>query len=404
MATINLVLDTRRVKKDETYPLVFRLRLGDKFSDISTGFSIPLKQWDKKTSSIVKDQVSNDQLEELRAHYLKRLRSYLVANVGKETIKDIKIYLTNKQHEELTILEFWNQHIESLRTAGRDGGARVYENSLSGLGSEIDFNVPFSKIAYSDLMKLEECLYKRGMSANGISVYMRTFRAICNKAIDLDVVSSEWYPFRKYKLKKDKTTPRVITIAEMRAYFNLNLSADHHNYRSWQLGKLIFLLRGINLKDLLLLSSSNIKGDRVIYKRSKTGKIYSVKITPEVWQILSQFSSGETLLGILTKADMKDGQQFVKTYTQKRGIINKHLKKIGQMLNTQTEITTYVFRYSYANIAKQLGYSKDVIAEALGHEYGNSVTGIYLEQFDLEVVDEMNERIINSIVNVRVAA
>ena len=36
--------------------------------------------------------------------------------------------------------------------------------------------------------------------------------------------------------------------------------------------------------------------------------------------------------------------------------------------------------------------NKDLIAEALGHEYGNAVTGIYLEPFDLDKVDEMNER------------
>ncbi len=60
-------------------------------------------------------------------------------------------------------------------------------------------------------------------------------------------------------------------------------------------------------------------------------------------------------------------------------------------------LTTYVFRYTYANIAKQLGFSKDLIAEALGHEYGNSITGIYLEMFDLEMVDSMNERIINEV-------
>ena len=57
-----------------------------------------------------------------------------------------------------------------------------------------------------------------------------------------------------------------------------------------------------------------------------------------------------------------------------------------------------VFRYSFENVAKQLGYSKDLIAEALGHEYGNSVTGIYLEQFDLEITDSMNEKIIASVI------
>jgi integrase/recombinase XerD len=39
-----------------------------------------------------------------------------------------------------------------------------------------------------------------------------------------------------------------------------------------------------------------------------------------------------------------------------------------------------------------------MIAEALGHEYGNSVTGIYLEQFDLEIADSMNEKIIASVI------
>jgi hypothetical protein len=55
-------------------------------------------------------------------------------------------------------------------------------------------------------------------------------------------------------------------------------------------------------------------------------------------------------------------------------------------------------QFSNDYFPKQLGYSKDLIAEGLGHEYGNSVTGIYLEQFDMEVVDIMNQNLINSVV------
>jgi integrase/recombinase XerD len=40
-----------------------------------------------------------------------------------------------------------------------------------------------------------------------------------------------------------------------------------------------------------------------------------------------------------------------------------------------------------------MGYSKDLIAEALGHEFGNKVTGIYLDNFDQEVIDDMNEKV-----------
>ena len=79
-------------------------------------------------------------------------------------------------------------------------------------------------------------------------------------------------------------------------------------------------------------------------------------------------------------------------------VINHHLKNLSRLIESKEPITTYVFRYSYANVAKQLGYSKDMIAEALGHEYGNSVTGIYLEQFDLRVVDNMNQALMCAIV------
>ena len=40
MATLNLVLDKRRVKKDSTYPVVFRLIANRKQAFIPTGISI----------------------------------------------------------------------------------------------------------------------------------------------------------------------------------------------------------------------------------------------------------------------------------------------------------------------------------------------------------------------------
>ena len=46
-----------------------------------------------------------------------------------------------------------------------------------------------------------------------------------------------------------------------------------------------------------------------------------------------------------------------------------------------------------ANVARSLGYPKDQIAEALGHEYGNKVTGIYLDNYGSEVIDGMNAKV-----------
>ena len=397
MATLSLVLDKRRAKQDGTFPLVFRLGIGRKNTYIKTGIYILENQFDASNNLVKGSNTLNEQLYQLDTLYRQRFYKYVIENPENENIVELKNYLINKLPEELTIKEFWEEHIVTLNNSGRNGGARVYKMSLSVISKNTNLDIPFSKYSYKDLLLLEKELYKNGVSTNGMGVYFRSFRAICNKAINMDIVGYEWYPFRKFKIKKEKTTPRVLSIVEMRNYFNHAIDPKHLYYKSWLIGKLIFMLRGINLKDLLLLSAKNIKGNRIIYKRAKTGKIYSVKITDEVKQILNEFNANETLLGILSNADLLDKEKLVNIHIQKRKVINSHLSKIGVHLNVSEDISTYVFRYTYANIAKQIGYSKDLIAEALGHEYGNSVTGIYLEQFDLELVDEMNEKIIDEV-------
>jgi integrase len=156
------------------------------------------------------------------------------------------------------------------------------------------------------------------------------------------------------------------------------------------------MLRGINITDLLQLKQSNIKNKRIIYKRAKTGKIYSIALTTEIENVFSTFTSTDTLLGLLSNKQI-EGNRKKENIQQCTKVINTHLDKIGGFLGFEEKLTTYVFRYSYSNLAKQLGYSKDLIAEALGHEYGNSVTGIYLEQFDNELIDDMNRKVIDAV-------
>ena len=397
MATINLILDKRRARKDNTYPLVFRIRVKKKYFDIASGFTLYNEQFDVKTSSVKDDMLLNEQLLKMKMHYLTKLRVYISDNIENVDLKEIKNHLIGKEASTYTLRSFWEQIIDEMKSANRHGNARMYSMTLSVLSKETDLEIPIKSFNYQKLLALEKNLYKRGMSCNGISVYMKTLRAVCNKAINYDIVGYEWYPFRKYKMKKEKTIPRTISIAMLKSYFNLDIPATHLCYKSWLIGKLIFMLRGINIKDLLLLSSDNIKNGRIIYKRAKTGKIYSINYSDEVKDVIQQFKSNKTLLGIIKDEDFSNKENLIKVIAQRRKVINTHLKKISKILGTEEPITTYVFRYSYANIAKKLGFSKDLIAEALGHEYGNSVTGIYLEPFDMEIVDDMNDTLIREI-------
>lgn len=404
MATIKIVLDQRRAKINETFPVVLRIRHKDRYFDIKTNYCICKNLFDEKKQIIVGNMDANFNIEEQKEMYSKRIREFLKENHATSyDINTLKRYVLQKPAELTTIEDFWKEVIQQLLDSNRTGTARSYITTLSVISKIIDCNCKFSQVSYKDLIIIETTLLKRGVSVNGIAVYMRTFRAICNRAILYNVASYDWYPFRKYKIKKEKTTPRTISINEMQLYFNYTTHPTDKLYKSWCIGKLIFMLRGINLTDLLMLKKVNVYNDRIIYKRAKTGKMYSVKILPQVHELISEFTdSSEYLFGNLTSHYDKPTLADIKLYADFRKKLNKKLKRISKILTIETSITTYVFRYSYANIAKQLGYSKDLIAEALGHEYGNSVTGIYLEMFDNDVVDNMNLQVVNVVHKKRV--
>ena len=398
MATLNLILDKRRTNKDNNYPLVFRIYAGKKSRDLSTGIKILENQFNSKSGEILGDFMTNNTLQKLKVDYLQKLNLYTLKNNGVENVQELKDFLLNKLKGEKTIKSFWEEQINSLNSIGKTSNAKSYKTAFNIIGKHINLNNSFNKITYKVLVELELELYKRGMTTNGISVYMRAFKAIYNKAINLDIVGYEYYPFRKFKIKKSATTPRVINITELKAYFNLNLDKNSPYYKSWLIGKLIFMMRGINSIDLLMLNNSNIKNGRIIYRRAKTKKIYSIPLLPEMIDVLKEFTPNETsILNTVNKTELENPIAFVELIAQKRKVINAHLKKIGKMIVSNEPITTYVFRYSFSNVAKQLGYSKDMISEALGHNYGNSTTSHYLEHFYQEELDKLTVNVINAV-------
>ena len=52
MATFKVKLDTRRAKQDGTYPVLIRIYNGDKYRDISLGFSVLKSQFNEGKSNV----------------------------------------------------------------------------------------------------------------------------------------------------------------------------------------------------------------------------------------------------------------------------------------------------------------------------------------------------------------
>ena len=400
MISLKLSLDQRRQRNDGTYPITIRISHKGKSRSISTGFTCKLSEWDFKYNCLKNNsdslRIQSNRLNEQRMKYQERLIEFERNHLDPTTdIQSIKDYLSGKISSHMMVYEFWQEMITTLENSKRYGNARAYKSALCGVKKVMSLNKQFSQIDYAWLVQLDSKLRANGVKTNSVAVYMRALRALYNKAINFGIVDQANYPFRKYKIKSGKTTPRVASIEELQRFFTFKPESRSSHYDHWNYGRLIFMLRGINFTDLALLTKDNIKHGRIVYRRSKTHKIYSIAILPEVQAILDEYSNDErvTLLPILSNEENTDRSCHPKRLGQLRKTTNKWLRRIGLKVETEESLSTYVFRYSFANACKKLGYSKDLIAEALGHEYGNSITGIYLEQFDMELVDEMNEHV-----------
>ena len=400
MTTVKLVLDKRRKKKSGAYPLVIRIRLAGKYLDVATKQELHEHQFDDKRQIVIGNKTLNKSLQKEIENCKDKIIQYEQLQ-DEITIEQIKVLFGKSQKTEPTIAEFWQQEAVRLTEIGKAGNAGVYLSSLKGLNRVMNLDMPFKELKLMQLLDAETTLLKNGVKLNTLSVYMRTLRAICNKAILVDLVDQGWYPFFRYKIKKGKSVPRTLNLDQMKRYFELELPEQHPLYRSFCIGKLMFLLRGINFKDLVKLTNENLQGNRIVYERSKTKTLYSIGMEEQIKELLKNlFKGGDTLVGIMDEEYhlLDQDIQVLKRYEQHLHVVNNHLKRISILLGLEIKLSTYVMRYSYANIARGLGLSVEEISYLLGHKSSaHAVTEIYLEQFDLEKLDELNRKIINAV-------
>lgn len=405
MISMKLALDKRRQRNDGSYSIIIRISYKGESRSISTGFTCKPEQWDSRYNCLKvtkeSEQVLSGRLQEQRMKYQERLLEFERKLLDSATtVQIIKEYLTGKATHCTTVLDFWNLEIDQLEQSKRFGNARNYKSALKGISKEMTLNKPFSHIDYSWLAKLDLKLRSKGVKPNSVAVYMRTLRALYNKAINVGIADQQDYPFRRYKIKSESTAPRVASIEELKKFFAHSLAPENPMFDHWNYGRLIFLLRGINFADLAILTRDNIKHGRIVYKRSKTHKLYSVQLLPLAEKILYSYIDDDriTLLPILTNEEYNNKKCLPDRLGQLRKTTNKWLKRIGQELSIEERLSTYVFRYSHANACKKLGYSKDLISESLGHAYGLAVSSAYLENFNVELIDEMNQKVCDEVI------
>lgn len=406
MVYYKLILNDKRSKEDNIYPVVIRITANRVASTITTGIRVNVQHWDKYSSSIKKThpnwQVLNQSLLDF---YTKVQREILkLQDENTFSFETLKLRLTDQGASKKVIAntsfnKFVEQLINEMKDLNKSGNALIYQTAWNRLSKFTGGKrLEFTDIDYTLLEGFKRQLLKDGVKTNTISNYFRTVRAIYNRGIKAKLVDRSHYPFLDVAIKSERTQKRAIHMNDVGRLQGLPLLPNTPAWHSRNYFLLSMSLIGISFTDLVYLKQTNIQKGRLIYKRRKTRKEYNIKLPPIAKSIIEIYSgrSSKYLLPILPSSIVEDSltahkliKQFIKT-------TNKYLKRMAEELKIDV-ITTYVARQTWATTAKRIGYSNELIAEALGHEYGNKITNIYLDHFEASIIDEVNARVLEAL-------
>lgn len=399
---ITLSLDTRRKRKDGSYPLVIRLTHFQKTTSISTGYSFPLSSWDatkKKVKSNYKGVGSVVNLNNLLSKKLSEATD-IVNRLSEKgelpylSVKEVKDKITGKSNYS-SFFAFTEILIAELKEAQRYGTARSYKglkDILMVFTKEKDLK--FNQLNYDFLRRFERFhLKKPGNGLNGLAAYMRTIKAIYNKGIKRGFIEREAYPFYKYQIKTQPTKKRAIDVSHIKKIMSMKLDSKDKLFHHRNYFLLSYMLLGMSFIDMAFLKVNNIVDGRIKFQRRKTSKLYDIKITENIQEILKYYSNSKArdafLLPILKRDTLelqyKDAQWALKLY-------NKGLKEIAIKCQIEERITSYVSRHSFATHALFKNIPLAAISSMLGHSK-LSTTQIYLKSLPSNILDSYQEEL-----------
>ena len=399
MAKVSLLLDCRYGCSDN-FPLKLTISHRSSTAFYNLGIYIKESEWQKPTNDcdgfVKKNHPHyknyNNHIQNMVAQFEEQIQA-LERNrqlYSFTKAKDLKNYIACiiEGRGGATFLNFLKEAINNIENKGtKKVFSETYNRICEFTGSK-DFL--FDQITALWLEQFEKHL---GGSINYRSIHLRNIRTIYNKAIRCGIAKYELYPFRSYKIRKEQTAKRSLTVEQLADIRNMQLLPFQNKYRDIFL--LSFYLIGINLADLLHLRHDNISNGRLIYKRAKTSKIYSIKLENEALELIGKYKGKKFLLNFCDNA----------SYSSLSSRINKNLKLLGNttfignkgkkiVSSNYSFLSFYWARHTWATLAAQLDIPKETIAAALGHEMGNTTTAIYIN-FDQRKVDDANRRVIN---------
>ncbi len=397
---IAVMHDTRRQLKSGNYPFKLRITLNRKRYYFKTALEateeLYIRAYGKKKRADAKELF--EQIESIRntaINICNTLPIFTQEAFERAFFKEATV------SDENDVFSVFRCVIAEFEADGHIGNANVYKTTMRSIAAFVNGKLkehsesnrsgkkqpeikppklPFEEITVKWLKQYEKALSAVQVAPSTQGIYFRVLRRIVN--IERKKNQSLPYPFGKDDFTPPTATKnkRALSVTDVRAIRNYEAQSEPEQ-RAKDLWVFSYLCNGMNVADIIKLHYKEIKfhsnGCTIEFSRQKTQQ------KKDKTKILIELDIEPTGLikSIIERHGNKTREGYVFPYLNDKDtprtqyaaklsllrLLNKALRKIGENLNLEIDLSTYVARHSFATVMQRNGVSVAEISEALGH-------------------------------------
>lgn len=385
---VSVLLDTRTVNKEGTYPVKIKVYFQGKPKYYPTGICMSTKE--ELEEVLESKSKKNIEIQDIIGKELSRILKNVDILVERGTFSFSNLNNMLGKNIGGTLNEMISAKIKELENEEKFGTSAFYKGTLSLLKRYMKHDVPINEVTVEWLNGLEKFILKTANQTT-VAMNMRNIRATMNIAKQVGVIRESDYPFGrgKYQIKEGSGKKKALNKKQLKAiaeYRDGSMTTEFYR----DLWLFIYFCNGLNVADLISLKFSDIQNGEISFIRKKTKdrtrdvkRIYAA-ITPEMYSIINKWGN-DPKKSVYIFPFLKPGDSAWEHEKKKKNLtklINKRMKMIGEKLNLG-KITTYVARHTYATVLRNEGVPISIISPMLGHS-SVTTTEIYLADLESE--------------------
>jgi integrase len=400
MATVKPLLDTRYKSKDNTYPVIVRLRHGDQVRDIPTGWKITTAHWkgNQVGSKHPEAEFINSKISDLES----QAKAYFADCKLKN--RPIKLDLIGQQRASYSFNAFL------LHRAKQYAANEMYVMEAKVRRFDREFRVCFTPgLSFDDLD--EDTRLKRPLRGN--ETYFDDINQDLLRVYETFLISQgnvnntrqkkfeflgKFYteavndgkaltpnPFKLYKIASKPVRKEKLTEEELKAIEDLPLKPGPVN-DARNLFLFSYYAKGNRFENCVTFRRLDIVDGRAMFRTNKGNKYISVKIHGRLQATIDTYPDGEFLFPYI-KVMPASKKEYKKKIDSLNVIVNRNLKIVAQLAGISKLLTFHIARHTFAYHLKKKTDSMHVIQDSLGHSKG-STTEVYMKALDDEYLDK----------------